>query len=134
MKTSIPFFSDRNKLVKLGCQVSWYCTIDHRRLFTCDQNNESHNLTSMTSTNQREREREREKITIAQSITSAPLTNDANRILEQIKTNIQQVFNTTKTDVNKSLRNLFKKNRWLCHLLIYHMLTKLTGLLIKFTF
>ena len=60
MKTSIPFFSDRNKLVKLGCQVSWYCTIDHRRLFTCDQNNESHNLTSMTSTNQRERERERE--------------------------------------------------------------------------
>ena len=32
----------------------------------------------------------------AQSITSALLTDGANRLLEQIKTNIQRVFNTTK--------------------------------------
>ena len=32
----------------------------------------------------------------AQSITSSLSTNDANRILEQIKTNTQRVFNTTK--------------------------------------
>ena len=32
----------------------------------------------------------------AQSITSVLSTNDANRILEQIKTNTQRVFNTTK--------------------------------------
>ena len=32
----------------------------------------------------------------AQSITSALLTNDANRILEQIKTNTQLLNNTTR--------------------------------------
>ena len=32
----------------------------------------------------------------AQSITSTLSTNDTNRILEQIKTNTQRVFNTTK--------------------------------------
>ena len=32
----------------------------------------------------------------AQSITSALLTDGANRLLEQIKTNIERVFNTTR--------------------------------------
>ena len=63
----------------------------------------------------------------AQRITSALSTNDANRILEQIKTNTQRVFNTTK-DRHK---NLFeKKNRRLCRRLTHRMLIKLTGLLI----
>ena len=66
----------------------------------------------------------------AQSITSTPSTNDANRILEQIKTNTNESSTPPKTDISRSLKNLFKKNRRLCHRLIHRMLTKLIGLFI----
>ena len=66
----------------------------------------------------------------AQSITSAPSTNDANRILEQIKTNTNESSRPPKTDISRRLKNLFEKNRRLCHRLIHCMLTKLIGLFI----
>ena len=47
----------------------------------------------------------------AQSITSAPSTNDANRILEQIKTNTNESLTLPKTDISRSLKNLIEKNR-----------------------
>ena len=48
---------------------------------------------------------------IAQSITSALSTNDANRILEQIKTNTNESLTLPKTDISRSLKNLIEKNR-----------------------
>ena len=45
----------------------------------------------------------------AQSITSALSTNDANRILEQIKTNTQRVFNTTKDRHKQKFEKLIRK-------------------------
>ena len=80
-------------------------------------------------TQEAEGDAKKETESTAQSITSTLSTNDANRILEQIETNTQRVFNTTK-DRHKHLRNLYEKNRRLCHRLIHRMLTKLTGLLI----
>ena len=58
----------------------------------------------------------------AQSITSALSTNDANRILEQIKTNTQRVFNTTKDRHKQKFENLNREKQ--------AAVTKLTGLLI----
>ena len=47
----------------------------------------------------------------AQSITSALSTNDANRILEQIKTNTQRVFNTTKDRHKQRFEKLIRKKQ-----------------------
>ena len=41
----------------------------------------------------------------AQSITSAPSTNDANRILEQIKTNTNESSRPPKTDISRRLND-----------------------------
>ena len=45
----------------------------------------------------------------AQSITSALLTDGANRLLEQIKTNIQRVFNTTKDRHKQKFEKLIRE-------------------------
>ena len=45
----------------------------------------------------------------AQSITSTLSTNDANRLLEQIKTNTQRVFNTTKDRHKQKFEKLIRK-------------------------
>ena len=58
----------------------------------------------------------------AQSITSALSTNDANRILEQIKTNTQRIFNTTKDRHKQKFEKLNREKQ--------AAVTKLTGLLI----
>ena len=47
----------------------------------------------------------------AQSITSALSTNDANRILEQIKTNTQRVFNTTKDRHKQKFEKLVREKQ-----------------------
>ena len=47
-------------------------------------------------TQKAKRDTKKDTESTAQSITSTLSTNDANRILEQIKTNTQRVFNTTK--------------------------------------
>ena len=47
----------------------------------------------------------------AQSITSALSTNDANRILEQIKTNTQRVFNTTKDRHKQRFEKLIREKK-----------------------
>ena len=47
----------------------------------------------------------------AQSITSALSTNDANRILEQIKTNTQRVFNTTKDRHKQKFEKLIREKQ-----------------------
>ena len=53
----------------------------------------------------------------AQSITSALSTNDANRILEQVKTNTQRVFNTTKDRQKQKFKTLLhEKTDWVINL------------------
>ena len=47
----------------------------------------------------------------AQSITSTLSTNDANRLLEQIKTNTQRVFNTTKDRHKQKFEKLIRKKQ-----------------------
>ena len=47
----------------------------------------------------------------AQSITSALSTNDANRILEQIKTNTQRVFNITKDRHKQKFEKLVREKQ-----------------------
>ena len=47
----------------------------------------------------------------AQSITSALSANDANRILEQIKTNTQRVFNTTKDRQKQKFEKLMQEKQ-----------------------
>ena len=55
-------------------------------------------------TQKAEGDAKKETESTAQSITSTLSTNDANRILEQIETNTQQVFNTTKQKFEKLIR------------------------------
>ena len=47
----------------------------------------------------------------AQSITSALSTDDANRILEQMKTNTQRVFNTTKDRRKQKFEKLIREKQ-----------------------
>ena len=47
----------------------------------------------------------------AQIIASALSTNDANRILEQIMTNTQRVFNTTKDRHKQKFVNLIREKQ-----------------------
>ena len=47
----------------------------------------------------------------AQSITSTLSTNDANRILEQIETNTQRVFNTTKDRHKQKFEKLIREKQ-----------------------
>ena len=48
---------------------------------------------------------------VVQSITSTLSTNDANRILEQIETNTQQVFNTTKDRHKQKFEKLIREKQ-----------------------
>ena len=64
----------------------------------------------------------------AQSITFTLSTNDANRILEQIETNTQQVFNTTKDRHKQKFEKLIREKQ----AAVSPIDTKLTGLLIYF--
>ena len=62
----------------------------------------------------------------AQSITFTLSTNDANRILEQIETNTQRVFNTTKDRHKQKFEKLIREKQ----AAVSPVDTKLTGLLI----
>ena len=64
----------------------------------------------------------------AQSITFTLSTNDANRILEQIETNTQRVFNTTKDRHKQKFEKLIREKQ----AAVSPIDTKLTGLLIYF--
>ena len=57
------------------------------------------------------RDAKKETESTAQSITSTLSTNDANRILEQIETNTQRVFNTTKDRHKQKFEKLIREKQ-----------------------
>ena len=62
-------------------------------------------------TQKAEGDAKKETESTAQSITSTLSTNDANRILEQIETNTQQVFNTTKDRHKQKFEKLIREKQ-----------------------
>ena len=77
-------------------------------------------------TQEAEGDAKKETESTAQSITSTLSTNDANRILEQIETNTQRVFNTTKDRHKQKFEKLIREKQ----AAVSPVDTKLTGLLI----